>query len=457
MAVPAYSTRIDPDRPNLLGRVAEVAEQLGTPLMPWQRDFVALSTQMDDDGQFLRDTALATVPRQSGKTVVVMALLVQRLLDNPEFYGAFISNSRISAANRLKDIGSVVVRSGLDPGAKATMGVGNERLLLSNGSRLEVHTPNTIHGESVDIACIDEAWNCPESTLDGVVPAMAARPHSQMFLISTQGTLADSHLLNRFCDLGRSDPEGSIAYLEYSMPDGADLFDEEQWPGWMPALGHTVTVRKVAQGMAQLDAGQARRAYGNIATATEGEVIPAEWWEATSADAPIPSEIVVAVDASAAGASVAACYRLDGRWHVVPLLWTEKPDANWLVVSVEELRRYRPSVIAVDPGSVAGPALAGLQGLADKWVVPLRKFTARDRAQADQWLFEGLRDGRVSHSSLPALEDAVRDAVTKPTGDGSWVFDRKRSLSDVSPLVACSLAAYAAQEAEALEPVGGIF
>jgi hypothetical protein len=97
-----------------------------------------------------------------------------------------------------------------------------------------------------------------------------------------------------------------------------------------------------------------------------------------------------------------------------------------------------------------------LQDIADRWGVPLRKFTLRDRALGDQWFYEALRDGKITHSSLPALEAAVEGAVTTQVSD-LWRFDRKKSLVDVSPLVACSMAVYAAQELEVLAPEAAIW
>lgn len=457
-AVPKYATKPRKRARHIGQRVANVANKLGTPLMPWQQSFVDVATQLKY-GKFERRTALATVPRQSGKTVLVQAIALDRMIHVDGSYSIYIAQTRSAASSRLRDMGKKLVRSGIDPLAKVTLGVGNERLVMSNGSVLEVQSPNadSTHGESVDLAIIDEAWAVDEIVLEGVLPAMSARPDSQLFMISTAGTMSDSHLLNRYCELARTDPQGSIAYVEYSMPDDAHPFDVDRWPEWMPALGHTVDSATIIDQMDKLDAGKFRRAYGNIPTATSGEAIPLDWWNATKADFAIPRGITIGVDATSRGASVAVAYQTEDGWHVDPYEYRgDEYDASWVVQTVRDLARYSPALIAFDPASSAAPALPELQDVADTFGVPLRKFTLRERCSADQWLYEALRDQSVTHSSLPALEAAVEGAVTRSVGD-LWRFDRMRSLVDVSPLIACSMAVYAAHEHETLAPQAAIF
>jgi hypothetical protein len=341
------------------------------------------------------------------------------------------------------------------------LGAGNERLRFSNGSMIEVQPPNETgsHGDSIDLCIIDEAWAVDEIVLEAVLPAMSSRDNSQLWMLSTAGTLQKSHMLNRYCEMGRNGDDPAMAYIEYSMPDDAHPYDVDRWHEWMPALGLLTSERKIRGQMSQLDAGKFRRAYGNLPTMTEGEAIPREWWEAQTGSLSVPLGVTVAVDATSRGASVAVAFPDGvGGWHGDPWEWREDASADWTLGVVEGLGKYRPVQVVYDPASLAGPAAAGLQVLADSWGVPLVKVTLRQRALADQWLFEGLREGTVSHSSLPALEAAVSGAVTSTVGEGElWRFDRRRSLVDVSPLVALSMALYAAHEEDALAPQVAIY
>jgi hypothetical protein len=76
---PLYATARDPSRPTLGGDVAAIAEQLGTPFMPWQRLVADVAMEVDPATGLLayREVDLTT-PRQSGKTTLELAVLVHR-------------------------------------------------------------------------------------------------------------------------------------------------------------------------------------------------------------------------------------------------------------------------------------------------------------------------------------------------------------------------------------------
>ena len=54
----------------------------------------------------------------------------------------------------------------------------------------------------------------------------------------------------------------------------------------------------------------------------------------------------------------------------------------------------------------------------------------------------------VHHITQPALDLAANIAVTRPMGDGAWTWDRNKSMEDISPLVAVTMAFGAATSTE---------
>ena len=46
----------------------------------------------------------------------------------------------------------------------------------------------------------------------------------------------------------------------------------------------------------------------------------------------------------------------------------------------------------------------------------------------------------VYHITQAALDLAANIAVTRPMGDGAWAWDRHKSIEDISPLVAVTMA-----------------
>ena len=55
---------------------------------------------------------------------------------------------------------------------------------------------------------------------------------------------------------------------------------------------------------------------------------------------------------------------------------------------------------------------------------------------------DALNQATVRHIDQAPLTAAVNGAMTRPVGD-AWVLDRRRSLADVTPFVATTLARWA--------------
>ena len=59
-------------------------------------------------------------------------------------------------------------------------------------------------------------------------------------------------------------------------------------------------------------------------------------------------------------------------------------------------------------------------------------------------LFDGVTDHAIAHRGDPVLDAAAAGAGRRPVGDG-WVWSRRTSTAEVSPLTAASLALWAHQ------------
>jgi hypothetical protein len=458
-ATARWHTERTPELPNRTEAISAIAEAVGFPLLPWVRKALDVSTEYDPDtGEPHRRSVLWTVPRQSGKSLALACITIEALLREPELVGVYVAQSRGSGARRLQGIGSLLVRSGLDPGAKVTMGVGNERIKFSNGSVMYVESPNadSIHGDSLDKAVLDEVFAISPIVLTAVTPAMAARPKAQLWMISTAGTLADSVLLNERREAGRDNPNGAMAFVEYSLEDGASPYDMEAMRRCHPGLGHTTTEKHLLAEQSILSPGQYLRAYGNISTSQEHEAIPMELWEESAQALAIPDGIVLAVEVTDWGTSVAAAFETETGFHADVVDHQEGSEAAWAAERVEELaRRFHASAIVVDTSGPAGALRPQLQRITEERAIPLLARTSRSRAQGDVWLMEQLRKRRLTHNDLAPLEEAVRKVGTEPSSD-LWRFSRKRAIVDVSPIIALSLAAFGAYEVSELVPVAGI-
>jgi phage terminase large subunit-like protein len=87
-------------RRTLAPQVATVARQLGLRLLPWQRQVLAVALERAGRRPAYRDV-LVSVPRQSGKSSLALALLIWRLLSAPDQLVLYSAQNRAAARRKL--------------------------------------------------------------------------------------------------------------------------------------------------------------------------------------------------------------------------------------------------------------------------------------------------------------------------------------------------------------------
>jgi phage terminase large subunit-like protein len=270
--------------------VAATARELGFSLLPWQRQVLSVALERSGRRPAFRDV-LVSVPRQSGKSSLALALIIWRLLAEPDQLVLYSAQNRVAARRKLLHTWHPrIAASPLAGRFKLFRGFGNEALFCDNGSRLELlsATESAGHGESCDLAVIDEAWVHADAAVEqSVRPTMATRPDAQLWTLSTAGTLKSSWWRSKL-DAGRTSAELGItsgtACLEWAAPPDSDPSDEAVWWRAMPALGRLIDPATVRRDLAAMGAAQFRRGYLNL-WEDEGDVgwaiIDRAAWEAS--------------------------------------------------------------------------------------------------------------------------------------------------------------------------------
>lgn len=447
---PRWATRRNPDRPTLGGRVAEVAALLGTPLMPWQRYVADVAMEIDPaTGKLIYREVIVTVPRQSGKTTLLLAVMVHRALGfNQRQRIVYTAQTRNDARIKMEDEHvPVLERSKLRGLFEFRRANGSEALKWNNGS---IHTISSVtekagHGETLDLGVIDEAFAQTDDRLEQAFkPAMVTRSQPQLWINSTAGT-ADSFYLNSKVDLGRSicDRQDTIAYFEWSADPNDDPASVDTWRSCMPALGHTVSLEAITADRMSMKPADFRRAYLNLRyeRTIEEPVIDSDTWDAcvderSSVVDPVAFAVDVAPDRRSASIAVAGA-RADGLMHVEVI--DNRPGVHWVVDRMIELdRRWSPSSVTIDPGSAAG---ALVNDLIAKGIQP-QLVTARQMAQACGQFYDATVNGVLRHRGQLNLDTAVAGARRRPLGE-LWTWSRKDVAIDLSCLVASTLAVWA--------------
>jgi Phage Terminase len=445
---PRFAT-LRSSRQSLGGRVDQVAGLLGQPLMPWQRDVLDVALEVDPETGLLayREVVL-TVPRQSGKTWLLLCLMVHRALGFGEPQSiVYTAQNRLEARKKWED--DFVWRLGKSPlRHKFTVRkqIGQEAIRWENGSLQGVtsSTEKAGHGSTLDLAVLDEAFAHEDARLEQALkPAMVTRPEPQMWIVSTAGTAKSAFLRSKVTAgrmKARAGLQESSAFFEWSAEPDADPADPAVWLGCMPAVGHSIDRSVVRADFLTMELPEFRRAYLNQwPEQAGGGLIDEDAWAAlTDPESCAVRGTVYALDISLDhqwAALALAGRRQDGRMHVSVDNRPEEPGIAWVVPRCAELARQHGAQFVLDKG---GPAWALEPDLKDAGV-NLKPMTLPDVRQACGMFLDAVVEGTVRHRGQPALDEAVKIAQPRAvTGEGGPVFGRKQG--DITSLNAAAFA-----------------
>lgn len=428
---------------------------LGRTLMPWQRQVVDVALEIDPETKLpAYRTVVLTVPRQSGKSTLILSAFLDRCLN--EFWGGrqrciYAAQTRNDARSKWQEdyVADMDASKRLLGKYKVDYSNGREALRFTNGSQIGItaSTEKAAHGKTLDLPVIDEAFALVDDRLDqAFVPAMSTRKNAQQWVVSTAGT-EDSLYLKAKVDKGRELVEkgtaSGLAYFEWSAPADADPDDEDEWALCMPALGHTIDLNIVRAARQALGLAEFQRAYLNQwvdRNAGERVITLEDWNKACDPASALARDgrAVIAVDVSrdreSAAVSVGAL-RSDGRIHVQVM--HHEDGTSWVAGAVAALREQLGTRTPVVLDG-AGPATTLLPDLKVAGIEPT-VTQARDMTQACGAFYDDVINDRVRHTDQPPLNAALSAARKRELLD-TWAWGRKQSGADIAPLVSCTLA-----------------
>jgi phage terminase large subunit-like protein len=222
---------------------------------------------------------------------MALALIIWRLLSEPDQLVLYSAQSRLSARRKLLHTWwPRITRSPFADRFKLFRGFGAETLEADNGSRLELlsATESAGHGESTHLVVVDESWVHPDAVLEqGVRPTMVNCADAQLWAMSTAGT-AKSIWWRGKLDGGRTAAEFGVTsgacLLEWAADPADDPTDEAVWWATMPALGRLSSVETLRADLANMDVREFKRAFLNLwpdESAEGWSVIGRDLWAAS--------------------------------------------------------------------------------------------------------------------------------------------------------------------------------
>ena len=460
--LPRWVTPRTPERRShgpILGRIAA---ELGTPFMPWQQRVADVALEIDlETGRLAYREVRLTVPRQSGKTSLMLALVLHRALGQANQRIVYTAQSGSDARKKWQDDWlPMLAKTPFADFYRARHTNGHEALLFQSGSiqSLMATTEKSGHGGSIDLAISDEAFALADARVEQAVkPAMTTRPEPQFWIPSTAGTPLKSPYLyakvlggRKIAERQADDPatRRDVCYIEFSAPDDADPYDPHVWWDCMPALGYTQTEQTVAADLQsmlddpKLGLSEFKRAYLNQwVLIGDDPIVPIEFWlSLVRGDPPRPGWVVLGVDVGpldSAAAIVATAEAASADEGCLQSTVLESGEGTgWLLGALEsQVQAWDRPYVVVDEKACQHllPELERIVGF-DRLIV--RK--AADIPSACAFWLRLTRQGRALHRAEPELRTALAGAGQRKLGDG-WAWSRLKSGASICPLVAQTL------------------
>lgn len=455
-------------------------------LLPWQKWLFihALEIEGDLDGEwsFRFRTVLVLVARQQGKTMMseILALFFLYALGVNLIIG---TSTNLDAAEEVWD-GVVDIAESNDELAEEIEDIkrssGRKTITLSGRRRYRITAANRkgARGKSGDLILLDELREHQDfSAWSAVTKTTMARPNALVWCMSNAGDgssvvlrnlrmkaharIGDPDSINSSLGSSAVDMEeledfddDTLGIFEWSAHPNAKVTDRDEWALANPSLGYGfVTERSLASACATDPADEFKtECLCQWVTAAVTPPFPIGAWEKgqdndsqIASDSPLWWGVDVSDDRNRS--SIAVCgMRADRTWHVE--LVEYRVGVGWLQGwFAERAQKYNGMRVALQVKGSPVAAMADIIGAVDG--VEIVPCQGADVAGWCGRLWDavaacddaGNSDSvPVFHRSQPALDLAANIAATRPLGDGAWAWDRKKSLEDISPLVACTMA-----------------
>lgn len=444
---------------------ADIAASAGLVLDDAQRFALDVLLSEQDDGRWSCFEGVVNEPRQNGKGGIIEAR---------ELFGLFVlgeslilhtaheaATSRNAFFRLLKLVEDSSLRAELDDVKRSNQ---ETSITIKGGSKVRFITRTKGAGRGFTAPCVvfDEAYELDAEVASATLPTLLAIPAGRVggvdhgpgaqALYFSSAPLRHSqqlHALRRRALRGVGD---RLGYLEWSIdPEVDSIADPASWAKANPALGSRIplsAIRALFESMTPETF--AREILGVPDEPLEGsQRLTQELWLSgfDRASCVEGEPLAVAWDVNhdrSSSCFAVAGRRRDGAWHVE--LIDRRPGVSWVAGRARELYDRYGLAVAVDPRQ-AGGQLALLEAAG----VPVLPVPAGDFARACAALVDELAAKRLFHLGQDEMLPAVAGVSEHETGDAfTWV--RKTSTADISPLVAVTLALYAALAPEQAAP-----
>ena len=418
--------------------VADLADLIEMPLLPWQRWVLDDYLQIDDNNQFIRKLGGLIIARQNGKTHLARMRILAGLFVFGEKNILGISSNRNMALDTFQNVAGVITDN--DWMRKQVKAIryanGSEKILLNNGAKYEIAAASRdgSRGKTVDFLFVDETREIAQEGWTAARPTVRARPNSQTLTTSNAGD-AFSEVLNDLREGALNYPPKTFAWYEYSAPDFCKLDNRKAWAQANPAMGYLFDESAIEEAIATSTIDAARTEILCQWVSSLASPFPPQSWESCAVDGlSVPEGVTtyMAFDISPSRryGSLVIGALVDDK-IIVGLLQTWESS-----VAVDELKvakeikdwcnKYRPRMVCYDKYAT--------QTIADRLFnsgVMIQDVSGSAFYQACGDLLDAVINRRLQHGNQPSLNMQINNVAAKQN-DSAWRIVKRKSSGDVS-------------------------
>ena len=448
-------------RANSWEDVADLSASLGVDLDEWQENVLEAAMGERADGRWAARLVGVSAPRQQGKSQLIVARALSGVLlfeEETIICSAHQTDTAREVFQRLLDM--IEANPSLERRVDSVMkAINREHIRFKSGQTIKVKARSIAGGRgfSADCLLLDEAQILGAPAWSSILPTMSARENPQAWLLGTPPTPQDDgEVFGRLRESGLRGKDSRLAWVEWSAEPDDDFDDPATWAKANPAFGQRISREAVeAERSAMTDDQFALERLGMWASSRSTGVIPAPSWLAQRSKTSVPVDsfaLGVEVGPDMEWASVAlAGRREDSTWHIEldDDQHTRGRGVAWLEPHLDALVSSNPQIRAV-VADIAGPIKPLLVERAGRFwlrrpdgsrgveITPL-KVSELGVGCAD--LLSGIVVGDIWHIDQPQLNAAALSATKRALGDtGMWVWHRRGSDSDITPIQASTYA-----------------
>ena len=452
-------------------RIKHRLSTMGVEFDPWQEQACQVVLGKRRDGKYASTVGgvVWSIPRQVGKTFTVGMLLVAMCIEFPGLKVVWTSHHNRTTTNSFRAMQGYVRRKEvvphMPPGGGVRTANGEQEISFRNGSIIMFGAREFGFGrgmDAIDVIVFDEAQILGVKALEDMVPATNQARHDHGALLWFIGTPPkpgdDSEAFTAKRDRALAGKSSDQMYLEFAADPDADPDDGQQWRRANPSYPSRTPRESMMRMRENLGSDEAwmREALGVWGAKSSRGVIPFDAWTACRDDASMAADrlalgVEVGPDLAYASVSIAG-RRADGDWHVE--LVESRKGAAWMPAYVHDLLELNPDIGAV-VADVGGPVQSMVEHVGSRWFlrgpdVRLHALRVKELGVACSRVVDGVVTGWLRNLGQHQLDAAVQAAGKRALSDtGMWVYSRKSTTSDITPIQSATYALWGAQNIEA--------